>query len=68
MLKTKTNWEDVIEILGILAVVASLIALVIELRQTHPGCHRSRRGARINCHASGRIPEIRCNRLRTWGI
>jgi hypothetical protein len=41
---------------------------VIELRQTHPGCHRSRRGARINCHASGRIPEIRCNRLRTWGI
>jgi hypothetical protein len=31
---TKTSWRETVEIIGILAIVASLIALVMELRQT----------------------------------
>jgi hypothetical protein len=30
----KPNWKEIVEIIGILAIVASLIALVMELRQT----------------------------------
>ena len=31
---TRSNWKETIELVGILAIVASLIALVMELRQT----------------------------------